>query len=227
MQQTLNMKKKSHQPVDKVTAMKTIRALLPAKVANFIETQLNLHTGPKNGKRYSEEAKVFALSLYHVSGKAYRLLSKLFCLPSKSSLLRWVSQLPSKPGLIDKAVEVIERKVKTMSEASKMCTIVLDEMSIKANLYYDSTKDELIGLEDDGEMKSNRVATSALVFMVHGVNENWKQPVSYYFSNEAYQCGKVKTKLFQVIDKMKSIGLEIVAVISDLGSNFQSFITEL
>ena len=37
----------------------------------------------------------------------------------------------------------------------------------------------------------------------------------------------MKTKLFQVIDKIKSIGLEIVAVISDLGSNFQSFITEL
>ena len=55
---------------------------------------------------------------------------------------------------------------------------------IKANLYYDSMKDEIIDLEDDSDKKTNLVATSVIVFMVHGVTENWKQPIAYYFSNE-------------------------------------------
>ncbi len=149
------MKKRSHQPIDKTTVMETIRTMLPEKIANFVEMQIELHTkaGDVNGKRYSEETKVFALSLYHISGKAYRLISKLFYLPSKASLLRWVSRLPNKPGLNVEALEVIEKKVKTMSEASRLCTIALDEMSIKANLYYDSNKDEIIGLEETGTRK--------------------------------------------------------------------------
>jgi hypothetical protein len=229
MRQAANMKKKSHQSIDKRTAMETIRTMLPEKIANFVEMQIELHTKANDvhGKRYSEETKVFALSLYHISGKAYRLISKLFYLPSKASLLRWVSRLPNKPGLNAEALGVIEKKVNTMSEASRLCTIALDEISIKANLYYDSKKDEIIGLEDDGDEKTDLVATSALVFMVHGVTENWKQPIAYYFSNEAYDSGKVKKQLIEVLDKMESIGLKVVAVISDLGSNFQRFISEL
>jgi hypothetical protein len=45
-------------------------------------------------------------------------------------------------------------------------------------------KDEIIDLEDDSDKKTNLVATSVIVFMVHGVTENWKQPIAYYFSNE-------------------------------------------
>ena len=67
---------------------------------------------------YSEETKHFALSLCHISGKAYRFMSKLFCLPSKASLLRWVSGMPDKPCLTDFALDVVEKKVKTMNESS-------------------------------------------------------------------------------------------------------------
>ena len=159
------MKKKSHQPVDRKVAMETIRTLLPATAAKFVEVQLDLNAKTSKGRRYSEDTKAFALSLYHVSGKAYRLLSKLFCLPSKRSLLRWVSVLPDKPGLTDEAMEVIEQKVKTMNESSKQCIITLDEMSIKSNLQYDPSKDQVIGVEDDGVTQGKLLANSALVFM--------------------------------------------------------------
>jgi hypothetical protein len=67
-------------------------------------------------------------------------------------------------------------------------------------------KDEIIDLEDDSDKKTNLVATSAIVFMVHGVTENWKQPIAYYFSNELYDSGKVKKQPIEVVDKMESIG---------------------
>jgi hypothetical protein len=221
------MKNKRHQPVDRKVAMETIRTLLPATAAKFVEVQLDLNAKTSKGRRYSEDTKAFALSLYHVSGKAYRLLSKLFCLPSKRSLLRWVSVLPDKPGLTDEAMKVIEQKVKTMNESSKQCIITLDEMSIKSNLQYDPSKDQVIGVEDDGVTKGKLLANSALVFMLRGITETWKQPVAYYLVNESSNSAMVKEKLFQILKKMESIGLKVVAVVSDLGSNFQKFIRDL
>ena len=59
---------------------------LPANLANFVRMQIKLHGKKKQGRRYSPELKSLAISIFHTSGKAYRLLSKLFILPSKSSL---------------------------------------------------------------------------------------------------------------------------------------------
>ena len=185
------MKKKGQKAVDREGALKTIRTLLPERIANFVEMQMDLHSKLKRDQRYSQETKAFALSLYHISGKAYRLVSKLFYLPSKSSLLKWVSGLPRKPGLAEEALEVINKKVKTMNEVNRLCTISFDEILIKANLYYDSAIDEVVGLEDDEEHKGNLVASSALVFMVRGIVENWKQPVAYQLVNEACDSDKV------------------------------------
>ncbi len=65
------------------------------------------------------------------------------------------------------------------------------------------------------------MANSALVFMACGIEENWKQPLAYHLVNGSCDSEKVKKKLFELLDKLNSIGLNVVVVISDLGSNFQ------
>ena len=195
---------------------------LPDKVVSFIQIQIKLHACKKKGQRYPSDIKAFALSLYHISGKAYKLLSKLFNLPSKSTLLKWVSKLESSPGFTKTAMNVISTKVKLMSESSKLCTIAMDEMSLKPSLFYESSKDLVVGVEDFGNgERSSSVANSALVFLARGVTENWKQPLCYYFVNESCPFEKVKEKLLQVIDNATEIGLKVTTVVSDLGSNFQ------
>ena len=76
-------------------------------------------------------------------------------------------------GLPKIAKQMITTKVSTMSESGKVCTLTMDEVSLKANLQYDQAKDEVVGVEDfgDGE-RSNKVATAALVFMARGIKEN-------------------------------------------------------
>ena len=155
------------------------------------------------------------------------MISK-FYLPSKSSLLKWVSGLSKSPGLSDAAMHVIHSKVRTMSESSRLCTISMDEISIKANLSYDEYKDEIIGLEDFGDgVKNNTTATSALVFMARGILENWKQPLGYYLVHESCNSTKIKEKLLETINKISSISLKVIAVVSDLGSNFQKVLKDL
>jgi hypothetical protein len=50
---------------------------LPPHLAGFVKLQFDLHAAKKHGRRYSPDMKSLAISLFHASGKAYRLLSKL------------------------------------------------------------------------------------------------------------------------------------------------------
>ena len=69
---------------------------------------------------------------------------------------------------------------------AKVCTLLMNEMSLKSNLFYDESGDTITSFQDFGEGKqSNLLANSALVFMAWGIVESWKQPVPYYFVNEA------------------------------------------
>ena len=76
-------------------ALENALSKLPNNLANFIKSQLKLHGKKKQGRTYSPELKSLAISIYHASGKAYRLLSKLFILPTKSSLHRYISKMPT------------------------------------------------------------------------------------------------------------------------------------
>ena len=115
-----------------------------------------------------------------------------------------------------------------MSESGKLCTLPMDEVSLKANLQYDQAKDEVVGVEDfgDGE-RSNKVATAALVFMARGIKENWKQPLGYVLVNEACPSERIKPVLFKMIDELTSMGLHVQTIVSDLESNFQKLLREL
>ena len=75
-----------------------------------------------------------------------------------------------------------------MSPSGKLCTLTMDEVSLKANLQYDLCTDEVVGVEDFGEGKrTNKVATSALslVFMARGIKEKRKQPLGYVLVHES------------------------------------------
>jgi hypothetical protein len=223
----VNRKKQSKRPTKE--AIQILETVLPPRIVKFIESQISLHsTKSKNGHRYSSDMKAFSLTLYHLSGKAYKIVSKLFCLPTKSTLLKWVSRLPNCPGLTQPAIDVIASKVKTMTDNGKQCIISFDEMSLKKHLFYQSNTDELVGLEDYGDgTKTNCVATSAIVFMARGVSEKWKQPLAYYLVNESCSSSKVREKLLYIIDQVESIGLHVIAVVSDIWSNFQKFVREM
>ena len=63
--------------------------------------------------------------------------------------------------------------------------------------------------------------------MARGIIESWKQPIAYYFVNESCSSETVKEKLTDAISKLENIGLNVLGVVSDIGSNFQKFVREL
>ena len=112
---------------------------LPKNIAHFIRMQLSLHRKKAKERRYLPQMKSIAVSLYHASGKAYRMLSKLFILPTKASLCKYISKMPAATGISQCALNIIKRKVDNITE--KLCTLCMDEISLKTNLHNDISKD--------------------------------------------------------------------------------------
>lgn len=93
----------------------------------------------------------------------------------------------------------------------------MDEMDIK-HLEYDAHADKIRGFDEISSSKA--LATKALVFMVKGLQRNWKQPIAYFFSNEAVPGHQLSNIMVQVIEACQNIAkLEIVATINDCGTN--------
>ncbi|XP_046864095.1 uncharacterized protein LOC124458024 [Xenia sp. Carnegie-2017] len=144
---------------------------LPDHLANFVRTQIKLHTAKKKGRRYSPEMKSMAISLYHSSGKAYRLLSKLFILPSKTSLRNYISRVPTETGISQATVNTLQQKVSQMDPMERLCTLCMDEISLKCHLQYSIPKDKVLGLEDFGSgFRTNKVATTAMVLLTRSIS---------------------------------------------------------
>lgn len=62
--------------------------------ANFIVSQIRNHKSRLKGRRFTEEDKLFALSLYNTSSNSYQYLSQIFSLPSNKTLQRLLNNLP-------------------------------------------------------------------------------------------------------------------------------------
>ncbi len=172
------------------------------------------------GRRWTYKDKVIALSLYHQSPRAYQFCSRIFTLPSVSSLRKWLSNVEVRPGFPPKVFELLRDKVAVMTEKNKLCVITFDEMSLRAGLSYNITEDAVEGFEDFGSLgKTSKPANHALVFMVRGLIGKWKQPIGFFLSRAATSAENLKKLLNECIQSVKNTGLQPKAVVCDQGSN--------
>ena len=93
----------------------------------------------------------------------------------------------------------------------------MDEVSLKKHLDYYRAQDRVVGaLDAEGKVP----ATAATVFMVNGVLNKWRQAFSYFFVKNCMPSKSLVQAVRQALDILTQIGLEVVAVVSDQGSNF-------
>jgi hypothetical protein len=121
------------------------------------------------------------------------------------------------PGIHSSAMQLLGQKVTSMSDISRHCVITFDEMSLRKELRYDAAKDVVEGLVQIPH-KEATPCNQALVFMVRGLAANWKQPLSYYFSENAASAQVLQTLLFQVLEAVTGINLKPIVVVCDQGS---------
>ena len=120
-------------------------------------------------------------------------------------------------------IEALRLKSQTWAPQNKLVIIAIDEMKIREGLTYDKGRDVIEGY--CGE--NNRLASHALVFMVRGIVDKWKQSVGYFLSSGPMSGTEIKKILLDCIARLDMIGLTAMAVIGDQGSNNQNLFSTI
>lgn len=162
--------------------LKTLSSELPTAQYNFIKLQLKNTGKAKKGNRFNFEEKTLALIIYKQNPKRYEDLRKISNLPTRQTLIIHSAAIRFKEGLNQNLMNFIKHVVSQMDPLERLCTIGWDEMSLTAGLQFDHVKDYIDGFEDLGSKRTSNFATHSLVFMVRGVQSPYKQPISYFLT---------------------------------------------
>lgn len=194
--------------------------LLPTNVAQLLSTHNVAQIKSKHGRRYTSNFKQFALQLFFLSPRNYRELKKQFALPSIRSLQSFTQTWKIKPGINNNIFDVLSVKLNSLPPLERHCILCVDEMSLKAHLFYNISQDEIIGFEDMGNKKSAKSAKNALVIMARSIAGDWKLPVCFCLMETTCKSNVLQSIIFDVIRKLQGCGATVHALISDMGSNF-------
>jgi hypothetical protein len=94
---------------------------------------------------------------------------------------------------------------------------MLDEMSIRKNLCFNQKLGCVEGFEDLGSQgRTSNIANCALVFMLHGLCQKWKQPVAYYLTHGRTSGEMLVNFLKEVLGACQNSGLVVVATVCDM-----------
>lgn len=150
--------------------LQCIESQLNAVTQNFIHSQLRNVNRTPAGRRWTEDEKVFALSIYKRSPRTYKYLSVFFQLPSPRTLKTLLSKVPFDSGINKLLLQQLKIKIDDMDVLDRYCALVFDEISLDRGLHYLPHKQIIIGFQDLGELgRSNKPANHALLLMIRGL----------------------------------------------------------
>jgi len=198
-------------------------AHLPPNLSMIIKSFVNLAKKNPHGYRYSNEVKQLALTIYFFGPRAYAFLKTIFQLSSIRTLRRVTEKYEIVSGLNDILFEYLTFKANNLSDESKDCVLCIDEMAIKSNLYYNISKDLIVGFNETYNQKTYGPAKYVLCFMIRGLKFPWKQPIAYYFVYNSCTGFTLQNTIFAVINRLHSTSLNIIFLTTDQGSNFYAF----
>lgn len=168
--------------------------MLPAPLREMMLRKLN-----SRNTQYSAILQRFALSLHFYSPKAYAFVRKSLCniLPAPSTLRQWCCVSNFEPGFSKEVLGSLEGR-----ENPVICCLTVDEMSIQQQVEYKHNKwysfmnsnGEVKGT-DEADHNSTPYATSALVFLLVAINDNFKVPMGYFLIDSL--SGKERANLIR------------------------------
>ena len=173
--------------------------------------------------KYTHTQRWLSTNLYVSCGKkGYETLRTLMKLPAPSTIVKYLANLKGGPGVSRLNAHRLHVKVSPKRDHEKMCWLLLDEMTLKPSLNYDSKTDSIVGFADDGTTRSPTLAKNALVVYVVGITKYWKGPLGYHFDESVVEYEKCKNILLKSIEVLEAEGFEVMGVTTDQGSNFES-----
>lgn len=200
---------------------------LPPNLSMIVKNYVRMSQRKPQGFRYSSQVKQMTLTIYFFGLIVYRFLKNILQLPSPRTLRRVTEKVEIILGLNDILFNCLEIKMKNFKDDAKDIVLCVDDMAIKTNLFYNLSKDYIIGFNNSYDTKTYECAKHVLCFMIRSLNYKWKQPVAYFFINNSCTGIALKNTVFAVISRLQSISLNIKVFTTDQGSNFYSFANKM
>lgn len=97
-------------------------------------------------------------------------------------------------------------------------------MLLKSFLSYNLKLDRISGFHQTNAVCTYEPTESVMVLMLAGHEEKWKQPIGYFFVSSTCTGENLKYIIFNAIEKIFAVGLNVKCFITDSGSNFVQFI---
>jgi len=107
------------------------------------------------------------------------------------------------------------------------CVPSADEMALKTNLFYKVDKDKIVGFHKSTNRRKYEPAKYALVFMLRGINYNWKQPIAYFLIASSCTGIDLNDIILSTICRLQNIKLNIKDFITDQDTHFVQFFKSL
>lgn len=85
-------------------------------------------------------------------------------------------------GVNPKLFDQITEKVRNLSDTERYCVVTWDEVSLKAHLDYNLSRDVIDGFVDLSHIRRPSFATHSLTFMIRGIELPFKEPIGYFFT---------------------------------------------
>lgn len=165
-------------------------------------------------KKYTFAYKLFCLSIYYVNPQAYRLISQDFYLPPIKNLLK--INLPMSTKINEAVMAAFKIKVSNMTEAQKYCSVAVNLMKLKYNLFYSEKQDKIVGFHEIDGLQTPIPVRYAVVLVARGILVNWTQPIGYALSS-ATICSENREEISKWIDT-------VLTTLLDIGLTVKTFV---
>ena len=189
----------------------------------FIQSQLKAARVEKMGRRWSPEIKEFSTTIHYTSPAAYRELYKNFSLPSPSTLQRFMHPELCDVGFTEAHQRFLIPFINALKEDDKLCALAFDEVWIIRNFQYNLRTDSIDGFTDLGRNnRTKQEGKQVLVFSLKGLKSNWKHPLCYFISPKSMSAVDLQRILFDILDHLHRLGLDVFTLICDQGQENQT-----
>lgn len=186
--------------------------------------------GVKSGTKYPASVRELCLGMSYASQRAYEILRSTFKknLPDRSTLRAWYanSSFDCAPGINSQVFQLLEKKVaeKKAFDEELICSLSLDEMSIRRHAQWCHSKKMLLGYPSYGKdytERNSKLAKQTIVFMISGVNDRFHFPIAYHFITSINGIERAKL-LKEICDALNKVGVNILNVTFDgYSANFK------
>ena len=233
--------KETHIDKKQTLTREAICAMIPGANDNMVELfyhqAQNSLRDPK-GRRWSQSIVIFCLKWYCRSPRSYEIVRKsgFLLLPSKDVLLKYKTRVKQKVGFDDDLLRWMfdEAKRQDLCEEGRFGGLILDEMSIQADIEITASGDviELEGFLDSGKEgnlshmlragnQDKKVATHVLQMFFLGVT-GFRFPIAHFLTDGA-QIGELQSTFWLAVDKLSMYDFRVVYTCLDGAQSNRSF----